>query len=197
MGQLATLLGYFRRVRPKDVKVSEAKVDLSKNDITNAINIAPAGMDSFPLLTDQAFVTPDSGTGKKAAIGYLDTVNAPVAVEGETRMMGRDPDTKLVVVELHLKNDGEATILNAGLSLVCTLAGVFKVTNSAGGLIELRADGIIELNGVTINLSGDINTPTKITTPSAIVNSKEIAEHDHSQGNDSDGDAEVDTGPNN
>ena len=50
-----------------------------------------------------------------------------------------------------------------------------------------------DFNGATVDNAGAIESPVSVTTPSAIVNSKELAEHDHTGGTLPTGN----TGPNN
>lgn len=61
---------------------------------------------------------------------------------------------------------------------------------------EVSMSGDLQVDG-DLNVGGTITTPTSVTTPSAIVDGKELGGHTHSQGNDSGGDSQVNTGVNN
>lgn len=52
----------------------------------------------------------------------------------------------------------------------------------SGDTITGVAPGGFDLNGFTIDASGAAESPVSLTAPSAVINSKELAEHDHSAG---------------
>lgn len=171
MGRIAKVLSFVHTIR-NGAKVSDVKADAGGGANITSEHFAPPGDDSFPLEGDYEFIADTSGTGREATIGYIDPVNTPKAQAGEKRIYARDPDTGAPVIEWWLKNDGSGIMSNVS------------------GSIELAANGNIILNGVTITPAG------VITGASAMeVNGVEVDGHTHSQGNDSDGDAQVDTGP--
>ena len=90
-----------------------------------------------------------------------------------------------------LKNTGDILSENENGSYSLKADGSQKGSNSSGSF-ELQAGGTIDLNGVTIDPSGNVIIPTSL-----ILNSKEIDNHKHSQANDSGGNTEQDTGGNN
>jgi hypothetical protein len=112
-------------------------------------------------------------TGVEVAVGYNDPLNTPKALPGDKRIYARD-SSGAVIVELWLGNDGSAALFN---SL---------------GHILLAANGNINLNGVIIAPNGDITGLNSL-----ILDGKELKDHAHSQGVDSDNDTQQDTGPNN
>lgn len=171
MGRIAKLLSFVRVIR-NSVKLSDVKVDTGGNIPTTGEHFAPPGDDSFPLPTDYVFMGGNSRTGGESALGYVDPINDPVAQEGDKRIYARDPATGLAVVEWWLKSDGSGVMSNAS------------------GSIALQASGNVVINGVTITPAGVITGVVSLE-----VNGVEVDQHTHAQGNDSDGDTQVDTGP--
>ena len=122
-------------------------------------------------------------------------------------------------MEVWLKNTGEATILNAngsvtlrpdGGTITTTPGSTFDAKadgsikgDNGGGSFELEAGGDFLVNGVIIDTSGNITSPATITAPnvagasSVTAAGKELANHRHSQPDDSGGNTEFDTGSNN
>lgn len=60
----------------------------------------------------------------------------------------------------------------------------------SGDTVTGVAPGGFDLNGFTIDSSGAAESPVSLTAPSAVINGKELAEHDHPSGSPN-------TGPNN
>ena len=175
MGELAKLLSFVRRVR-RGANVSDAKVDTGGGPNITAEHFSTPGDDSRPLPGDFVLLVQVQQTGRSAAAGYLDPLNEQTAGPGERRLYARD-SAGAVVSTIWLKNTGDVLIDNGA------------------GSIELQAGGDVVINNVVITPAGDISTPTKITTPSIIVNGVEAAAHTHAQGPDSDGNTEQDVGP--
>lgn len=207
MGRIARVLS-FERVTRNGAKVTDVKVDPGGGAIITAEHFATPGDDSHPLPGDYVFIEDAPGSGRASVIGYLDPLNTPKAQPGDKRIYARDADTGAVVVEVWLQNDGTGTLSNDngsavllpdGGSIATTPNGTFetkadgsiKGTNSSGSF-ELQAGGDFVVNGVTIDKTGNVTIPTSLTLAG-----KEIAGHDHSQANDSGGNTEQDTGPNN
>ena len=207
MGRIATLLSFIRLTK-NGANVTDVKVDPGGTPNITAEHFADAGDDAHPLTTDFVALNEDSGTGRESAIGYLDPLNTPKAQPGEKRIYGRDANSGAVVVEVWLQNDGTALVINEngsvrlrpdGGTVVTTPASTFdaaadgSITGDNGsGSFSLESGGDFLVNGVTIDTSGNVTIPTSLT-----LNGKEIAEHTHSQPNDSGGNTEQDTGPNN
>ncbi len=190
MGRIAVLLSFVRSLAGES-KVSDVKVDPGGGANVTAQHFAPAGDDSHPLPDDYAATMPVPRTGSEVAIGYLDPNNEQKAQAGEKRIYARDPEDGSVVVEVWLENDGTALIANAEASVETKPDGSIKGSNSAGSF-ELQAGGNFVVNGVTIDTGGNVTIPTSLN-----LGGKEIAGHSHSQANDSGGNTEQDTGPNN
>lgn len=189
MGLIARILSFVRVVR-NGAQVSDVKSDPGGGPNFTAEHFAPPGDDSHPLTTDYVYAAKTPQSGKYAAVGYVDPLNAPKAQEGEKRIYARD-SSGAVVIEVWLKNDGAATIVNENGSVTLNADGSILGQNGAGSF-ELQAGGDFVVNGVTIASDGSVTIPSSLT-----LNGKEIAEHTHSQASDSGGNTEQDTGPNN
>lgn len=202
MGRIAKLLSFLRTVR-NEAKISDVKVDPGGGSNITAEHFAAAGDDSHPLPGDYVFLTTDSGSGRESAIGYLDPMNEPEAQPGDKRIYARDEDG-VVIVEIWLKNTGEATVLNENGSVTLRPSGGTITTtpestfdaNSDGsikgdngrGSFELAVGGDFLVNGVKIDTSGNITSPATITSlnifgsTSVKVAGKELAGHLHLAG---------------
>lgn len=206
MGRIAKLLSFLRVTR-NSAKASDVKVDPGGGPNITAEHFAAAGDDSHPLPGDYVALNTDSGSGRESAIGYLDPLNEPKAQPGDKRIYARDEDG-VVIVEIWLKNTGEATVLNENGSVTLRPDGG-TITTTPESTFDAKADGSIKgangngsfelavggdflVNGVIIDSSGNVTIPTSLSLAG-----KEIAGHDHSQANDSGGNTEADTGPNN
>ena len=176
MGRIAKLLSFVRLTK-NDANVSDVKVDPGAGANITAEHFAAPGDDSHPLPGDYVALNTDSGTGRESAIGYLDPLNEPKAASGEKRIYARNSDGE-VVVEVWLKNTGEATIVNENGSVTlqpdggtitttpestfeAKADGSIKGANSAGAF-ELQAGGDFLVNGVNIDPNGNISTPGKL-----------------------------------
>lgn len=190
MGWVARILS-FVRVDRNDAKISDVQVDTGGGPNVTAEHFGPAGDDAFPLDTDFATGHTVQQTGRVAVVGYLDPKNTPKALKGEKRIYARDADTGVEVIEVWLKNDGTGTLSNSNGSLTLSPDGSTRGLNGSGSF-ELQANGDFLVNGVKIASDGKVTIPSSLTLAG-----KEIAGHGHSQANDSGGNTEQDTGPNN
>ncbi len=163
-GRVAKILSFIRALR-NGANVTDVKTDTGGGVNITAEHFADAGDDAFPLETDYALTVGVNGSGKEAVVGYLDPVNTPKAAAGEKRIYARDADSGEVVVEVWLKSDSSAIISNAN------------------GVFTLQADGEVNANGARITPDGDVITASGVS----------LDNHPHAQGNDSNGDTEVDT----
>jgi hypothetical protein len=175
VGGVAKLLSFVRRVR-RAANVSDAKVNTGGGPNITAEHFSTPGDDSHPLPGDFVLLVQVQQTGRSAAAGYLDPLNEQTAGPGERRIYSRD-SAGATVSTIWLKNTGDVLIDNGA------------------GSIELQASGDVVINNVIITPAGDICTPTKITTPSIIVNGVEVDQHGHPQGADSGGNTEQNVGP--
>ena len=180
MGRLNTILSFIRVLR-NDAKVTDVKCDPGGGANTTAEHFSSPGDDSFPLKTDVALTVPRNGSGREAAIGYIDPSSEQKAEEGEKRIYARD-DTGAEVADIWLKNDG--TIVNTVGDLSLTMAPDKTTTLTNGkGVFKMLANGDFDINGVIITAAG-------VITSAAGVN---LDTHTHAQGNDSHGDTQQET----
>ena len=190
MGLIGKLLSFVRVVR-NGITISDAKTNPGGGPNFTPEHFAPAGDDSHPLPGDFNYSAPTPQRGKYVVLGYVDPVNTPTANPGDKRIYARDADSGEGVVELWLKNDGSAVLTNENGSVTLGADGTILGQNSAGSF-HLQVGGDFVVNGVTIAADGSVTIPSSLS-----LNGKEIAEHTHSQANDSGGNTEQDTGPNN
>lgn len=193
MGRIAKLLS-FVRIERNGAKVSDVKVDRGGGDARTVEHFSAPGDDSFPLATDYLHTEKQAGTGRDSAVGYVDPINEPKALEGDKRIYARDAATGAVMVEVWLKNDGTAIESNDNGSVTLNPNGSIKGLN-ANGSFELQAGGNFVVNGVTIDTSGNITSPAAVSAPSIVASGKELAGHDHPINSGSS--APGPTGPNN
>lgn len=201
--RIAKLLS-FVRTESNGAKVTDVEVDIGGGDNRTAQHFSAPGDDSFPLTTDYVLTSDVARSGSKAAHGYLDPVNDSVAQEGDKRVYGRNAGTGAPVNQVWLKNDGSVLISNDNGSVLLRPDGSIKGANGFG-LFELQAGGDMNINGAVIDVSGNITSPgtivavTSVSAPllaaatSLTVNGKEMNNHTHSQGVDSNGDTQVNT----
>ena len=197
MGRLAKLLSFIRVTR-NGAKISDVKVDPGGGANVTVEHFAPPGDDSHPLESDYVATMGVHRTGGEVAIGYVDPLNTPKANQGDKRIYARDANTGAVVVEVWLKNDGTAIVSNDDGSVVLNSNGSIKGDNGSGSF-ELQSGGDFVINGVIIDTNGNITSPATVSaatvaaTTALTVAGKEMSGHTHSQGNDSDGDSQVNT----
>jgi hypothetical protein len=162
---LGKLLSFIRGTR-NDAKISDVKLDPGGGSNVTSEHFSAPGDDAHPLPGDYVVHVTVQRSGGSAVVGYLDPKNDQKAGAGEKRIYARDEDG-VSIVELWLKNTGEATLANSN------------------GYLTLNSDGEIEANGARITPDGDVITATGVS----------LNNHPHSQGSDSNGDSEVDTNP--
>lgn len=165
MGRIARVLNFITTTR-NGARIRESEVNPGGGANVTAPHFSSIGDDSHPLPGDYEALVPDSGSGRENGVGYLDPKNQHKAGPGEVRRYARASNGEQVV-EVWLKNDGSAIIENEN------------------GRFTLHPDGEFNINGARITPSGDV-----ITAQGASLNN-----HYHTQGADSDGDAEQDTSP--
>lgn len=198
VGFIGRVLSFVRAGR-NGLTVSDAEVNKGGGELITAEHYAPAGDDSFPLNTDYVLGISVRQTGRGAVIGYLDPRNAPKAEAGEKRTYARDPASGDVVVEFWQKADGSAILVNENGQIELDPEGAIDSRNE-NGYATLRADGTYEVNNVTIDPDGNIQTPVTIDaaqsvrSPSMVVSGRELAGHDHPI---TSGSSSGTTGPNN
>lgn len=198
MGRIAKILSFVRSVI-HGAKVSDVKVDPGGGANITAQHFAPAGDDSFPLTTDYVYIGNVPRQGNGVALGYIDPINEPKALEGGKRIYARDPSDGSVIAEVWLKNDGTVVTSNENGSYELKPDGSQKGDNGSGSF-ELQAGGNFVVNGVTIDTAGNITTAATITgatvaaTSSLTVAGTTMEDHTHNQPNDGAGDVQQPTG---
>lgn len=170
---LISILRSFTRVVRNGAQASDVKIDPSGGANVTAEHFSAPGDDSHPLPDDFAVAVSVAQTGRAAVIGYIDPLNTPKAEDGEKRIYARDPSDGSVVVEVWLKNTGEALTSNVNGSVTLSPDGTIKGVNTNGSF-ELQAGGDFVVNGVTIDKNGKVTIPTSLNLAG-----KEIAGHDH------------------
>lgn len=177
MGRITRILSFVRALA-NGAKVSDVKTDPGGGANITAQHFAPPGDDSHPLPDDYAATMPVTRSGSEVAVGYLDPKNEQKAQLGDKRIYARDPEDGSTIVEVWLKNTGEAVTSNKngsatlspdGSSTLTTPEATFqasadggiKGSNSAGSF-ELQAGGNFVVNGVTIDTDGNISTGGKL-----------------------------------
>jgi len=214
MTRISKLLSFIRLKR-NGANITDVKVNPGGGANVTAEHFATPGDDAYPLLTDYVLLAPSTGTGRESAVGYLDPINTPKASEGDKRIYGRDTSGSNIN-EVWLKNDGSILISNDngsmllrsdGGSIVTAPNASFDIAEDGSikgvnnnGSFELEVGGDFVVNGVTIDIAGNVTTPATVTagivaaTTSLTVTGKEMGLHTHNQGNDSAGDTQVTTG---
>jgi len=167
MGRIAEILDFTRTVK-NGANVSDVRVNPGGGANKTVEDFSLPGDDSYPLKTDRAFLVSNGREGGESAIAYGDPISAPVALEGDKRIYGRQANGT-TVNQVWLKNDGSIVISNDNATLEISAAGSIKGSNS-NGFYELQTDGDFNINGVIFDT------------------------HFHNQPNDSDGDTEEPTG---
>lgn len=189
MGLIARVLSFVRVIR-KGANLSDVKIDSGGGPLVTAEHYAPMGDDAYPLNTDYAVVVSLPQKGRFVTVGYIDPKNEQLAAAGEKRLYSRNAGGD-AVAHCWLKNSGQVVFYNSSGSITLDQNGAIIGQNGAGSF-ELQAGGDFVVNGVVITAAGAVVVPSSLN-----VNGKQLAEHTHSQGNDSNGDAQQDTGPNN
>ncbi len=158
MGKLAKIISFVRNIRYGGT-ISDVKVNAGGKNIITAEHYSSAGDDSRPLPDDFAILVEAGRTGNTVAVGYLDVTTTPVAGKGEKRIYSRNSNGD-VSASIHLKNDDSVKIENLL------------------GYIELRADGVVDINGFLITPNADASG-NSVSAPSIVANGKELAGHLH------------------
>ena len=140
------------------------------------------------------------GRGFLISAAYHNQQIAPVAIHGERRIYSTNQAGNTVKAEIFLKQDGTILIDNGNVTITASPNGLLKIETS--GNTEITSAKTIINNDVDI--IGSLDVSVKIDCPdinatdggaggSLSVRGKEMNDHRHSQGNDSDGDSEVNT----
>jgi hypothetical protein len=176
MGRISYLLDFIRTKRGT-AQVSDVKSDPGGGANVTAQNFSAPGDDSHPLPGDYVALVNTPRAGVSAAVGYADPKDLQLAQRGEKRLYSRDADGN-VIATIWIKNDGTIVLENDEVTAQAKPSGEFSVVNG-GGYFKLLSSGVFDVNNVTISPAGAIVTPDSLTSPSVVVNGKELAEHTH------------------
>ena len=167
MGRIGRVLSYLFKQVGED-KVADIKINTGGGANTTVQHFQPAGEDSQPLPQDILVVLKVPGVGREVAVAFVDPKNDQLAQAGEKRFYARD-ENGAAIATFYLKADG-----------------TIEVNNTAGGSFTMSgSDGLITINTVTIDTSGNIVSPAKISanegdfTTSLKIDSKELKDHTH------------------
>lgn len=153
-----------------------------------AEQFAPPGVDAAPLSSDYAMCVRYPASGRFGAVGYVDATRAGIAEPGEVRFYGRD-GSGAVQNEIHLKGNGDIVVLNDQCQAVLAGGGTITLSNDGGGSIVLGSSGVVTINGLTIDVSGNVVAPGTVTAAVDVLGGgKSLMLHTHSG---------VTSGPNN
>lgn len=155
MGRIVVIKDFARVVRENGTRVSDVKFNPGGGNIVTGEHFSSPGDDAFPLVTDYAVAIDTQRKGGAAIVGYVDPINTPKALEGDKRIYARDSNGD-VIAEVWLKSDGSV------------------VVNNDNGSLELKTDGTIDMNGVIIDVSGNMVIPGNLS-----VNGKDFITHAH------------------
>lgn len=139
MGRLATVLAIVRTIR-NGGNVTDVTANIGGNFNVTELHTSAPGDDSQPLPGDYAALMEVAGSGQGLVVGYMDPLNVGAAGPGEKRIYARDA-AGAAVNAVWLRSDGSLGMFNAG------------------GSVVLAASGVVTINGVTIDTSGNITTP--------------------------------------
>ncbi len=197
MGWVATVKSFLRLDR-NGAKVSDVTLDIGGGFLHTAEHFAPPGDDAYPLGTDYVIAQSVQQTGRVAVVGYLDPKNAPKSLEGEKRIYARDQDTGMTVVEVWLKNTGEALTSNSNGSVVLRPDGGTVLTtpsstfdakadgsikgDNGSGSFELQVNGDFLVNGVKIDTNGNITAPGTLHADDVTADNQDVTLSTHNHG---------------
>ena len=139
MGRLAQVISITRTSTRGD-KVTDVKSQLGGGDVVTSQHFSGPGDDSMPLPGHSEAVIPLTRQRGVATVGYVDPKSAQTAGPGEKRTYSRNA-SGAQVAQTWLKSDGTIVI------------------NNGAGMITMAPSGVINLNGVEIDPSGNITGP--------------------------------------
>ena len=186
MGLISKVLSYTRIADRFGVKVSDVKHDPGGGANATGEHFQAANQDAVPLPGDYLLTVSVQRTGGEVVVGFIDPKQKQTAGQGEHRTYARNADGE-EVVQLILKKDGSAVLSNNSGSVSLEPSGRILAANG-GGYIDLTAGGTVDINGATIDPSGNITSPGTVSAPTVAGSSsvtaagKELAGHIHPAG---------------
>ncbi len=156
MGRIVIIRDFARALRANGTEVTDVMVDPGGGANITGEHYSDPGDDSFPMVgIDYGVTVSISRKGGAVIVGYVDPVNTPKAVQGDKRIYSRDSNGD-TIAEVWLKSDGSILVSNDN------------------GDFELKSDGSIDMNGVTIDTSGNVVIPGTLS-----VAGKDFTTHTH------------------
>jgi hypothetical protein len=162
MGLISRVVNYARAVR-QGANVSDVTHDSGGGVTHTGEHFQPSGHDCPPMSGDYVVTVSVQRTGSQVVAGCVDPSQQQTALPGEVRIYARDTSGGQSI-ELYLQRDGSATLSNGS------------------GAITLTAGGTVDINGMTVDPSGNVATPGSVSAPSMVADGKEIAGHAHLAG---------------
>jgi hypothetical protein len=180
---LGRVLSFIRSIR-NGAKLSDVKVDPGGGPNVTAEHFSAPGDDAYPLPGDYVVSVAIQRSGGSAIVGYLDPKNDQRAGAGEKRIYARDSEGASIV-EMWLKNTGEAVLSNSNGSITLSPNGNIDIVGAAISITgsSITIMGATNVNGATISTGGEVTTASSVA----------LGTHSHAQGADSDGDTQQET----
>lgn len=156
----------FERLTISGKQVTRIKLDTGGSYYFVGELMLPPGIDTLPMKGDTAFASSNSRTGGICAVGFQQTDRKDEAEPGDLILYSRNAAKEKIAVFSLLK-DGSISFGNGN------------------GLIAMDASGVVTINGVTFDQSGNITTAGKIkagiieAVTSLIAALKELVGHVH------------------
>lgn len=166
MGRIGKVLSFIRTVI-NGGQASQTRLTYGEGYNVTSEHWAPPGDDGNPMPGDYVFTVPNGREGGVSTLGYIDTKNAGVAASGERRIYGRDA-SGAPVCEVWCKKTGDVLSSNDNGSTTLAADGSITGINQAGGSFSLQAGGNFVVNGVTIDLAGNITTSAAVNSATVV-----------------------------
>lgn len=147
MGGIKVLIGRIIEFFKKDVNgINTPNVDADTGgDIVKTASYYSTSGDDSPPLADDAIAMVQAGpSGLWVNLGVLDLINESTANPGERILYARDVSGE-IKCRIYLHNDGK-----------------IRIFNIVGGEISLNTNGSVDINGVNIDLAGNMTNVTSI-----------------------------------
>lgn len=181
MGRIGRVIkSYIAKLSGSGSNAQFSSVEEFAGDQRPVQNFGPCNEDFAPPENCKILNIPlGRGRGFLISAAYHNQKIEPVAVHGERRIYSTDQAGANVMAEVFLKQDGTILIKNATVT----------ITANPSGLLEIETTANTEITSAKTIINNDVEI-----TGDLLVGSIDFLTHVHPQGNDSDGDTEVDTG---
>lgn len=214
MGRIGRIVkSYIAKLSGSSTNAQVASVEEFAGDQRTVQVFGPCNEDFAPPENCKTIdISLGRGRGLLVSAAYHNQQVPPVAVHGERRLYSTNQAGDTVMAEVFLKQHGTILIDNDNASLTIDPSGLVEIKNAKvtitadpSGLLTIETDGNTEITSLktiinndveivgTLNVTTSVTAPTVAATTSLTIKGKEMDDHRHAQGNDSDGDTEVDT----